>query len=72
MSGPQAAAGNRFPALCLFRKASRMREYVTLECSECKARNYRIPVDPRAKEKLSLKKYCKFDRKHTVHKERKK
>jgi len=49
-----------------------MREYVTLECSECKARTYRTPVNPRSQEKLSLKKYCKFDRKHTVHKERRK
>ena len=49
-----------------------MREYVTLECSECGARNYRTPVDPRAQSKLSLKKYCKVERKHTVHKERRK
>ena len=49
-----------------------MREYENLECKECGARNYRTPVDPRSQKKLELKKYCRFDRKHTVHKERKK
>jgi len=49
-----------------------MREWVTLECSQCGAKNYRTTVDGRAQEKLEVKKYCRFDRKHTVHKERKK
>jgi len=49
-----------------------MREYVTLECTKCGARNYRTQVDARAQTKLELKKYCKVDREHTVHKERKK
>jgi large subunit ribosomal protein L33 len=60
-------------ALALFSSGVRpMREYVTLECSECGSRNYRTPIDPRAQNKLSLKKFCKVDRKHTLHKERKK
>jgi large subunit ribosomal protein L33 len=49
-----------------------MREYVTLECTECGARNYRTLVDSRAQKKLQLKKYCRAERKRTVHKERKK
>ena len=49
-----------------------MREYVTLECTVCGARNYRTPVDPRAQKKLQMKKFCKHDRKHTLHRERKK
>ena len=49
-----------------------MREWVTLECTVCGARNYRTSVDPRSQQKLELKKYCRVDRKHTPHKERRK
>ena len=48
-----------------------MRDNVFLECTECKRRNYITSRELRRGEKLELKKYCKFDRKHTVHKERK-
>jgi len=56
------------------------REYMTLECTECKNRNYRTSkqMKPRTAkkqdqvEKLSLKKFCKVCRLHTVHRERKK
>ncbi len=47
-----------------------MRDIVTLECSECKRRNYTATRNKRVKkEKLELKKYCKFCGKHTIHKE---
>ncbi len=49
-----------------------MREYVWLECTECKRRNYRTEHETRGGDKLELKKYCRHDRKHTVHKERRK
>lgn len=49
-----------------------MREYVTLECTECGARNYRTQVETRNQKKLELKKFCKRERKRTVHKERRK
>ena len=49
-----------------------MQEYVTLECTECGSRNYRTSVNPRAPQKLKLKKFCKVERKRTIHKERKK
>jgi len=49
-----------------------MREWVTLECTQCGAKNYRTTVDARAQDKLEVKKYCRFDRKHTVHKEKRK
>jgi len=49
-----------------------MREYIWLECTNCKSRNYRTEKEGRNAKKLELKKYCKVDRKHTVHKERKK
>ena len=49
-----------------------MREYVTLECTECKHHNYRTQKETRGAEKLELRKYCRFCHTHTVHKERKK
>ena len=49
-----------------------MREYVTLECSVCKSRNYRTSKETRETKRLELKKYCKLDRKHTLHVERRK
>ncbi len=47
-----------------------MRENVTLECSACKNRNYRTSKNNRDRERLELSKYCRFCRKHTSHKER--
>lgn len=45
---------------------------VTLECTECKRRNYSSMKNRRnTPEKLNLKKYCRFCRKHTPHKETK-
>jgi len=49
-----------------------MREYLSLECTECGNRNYRTSRDMRKGGKLELKKYCKHDRKRTVHVEKKK
>ncbi len=50
-----------------------MREIIALECSECKRRNYTTKKDKRKNpDKLELKKYCPFDRKHTLHREIKK
>ena len=43
---------------------------VTLECTDCKERNYitmKSKVNDR--ERLEMKKYCARQRKHTVHKE---
>ncbi len=47
-----------------------MRELVTLACTECKRRNYTSTRDKKkSKEKLELRKYCPYCRKHTIHKE---
>jgi large subunit ribosomal protein L33 len=47
-----------------------MRENIVLQCTECKRRNYTGTRDKRKRpERLELKKFCSFDRKHTVHKE---
>ena len=43
---------------------------MTLTCSECKRKNYTtIKNKKNSADKVELKKYCPYDRKHTVHKE---
>jgi len=49
-----------------------MRQYITLECAECKNQNYRTSREVRSGEKLEISKFCRFCHKHTAHKERKK
>jgi large subunit ribosomal protein L33 len=45
---------------------------ITLECQECKRRNYSTVKNRRnSPEKLEIKKYCRFCRKHAAHKETK-
>ena len=54
--------------------AKKTKNLVRLACSVCGRINYRTKKsrEPlREQEKLSLKKYCKVDRKHTVHNEAK-
>jgi len=47
-----------------------MREIITLQCSDCKNRNYSKTKNRKTHtERLQLKKYCNTCRKHTVHKE---
>ncbi|MEI7942512.1 MAG: 50S ribosomal protein L33 [Candidatus Riflemargulisbacteria bacterium] len=47
-----------------------MRVLVTLECTECKRRNYATNKNKKnTTEKMELKKYCKWDKVHTIHKE---
>ncbi len=49
-----------------------MREIITLACGECKQRNYTTTKNKKlVTEKLTLKKYCKFCKTHTMHKETK-
>jgi len=46
------------------------RDLITLACNECKRRNYTTTKNKRLTPgRLTLKKYCRFDRKHTVHRE---
>ncbi|MCI0453377.1 MAG: 50S ribosomal protein L33 [Candidatus Dadabacteria bacterium] len=45
---------------------------IALACSDCKRRNYSTSKNKQNhKEKLELKKYCKWCRRHTLHKETK-
>ncbi|MBU2645949.1 MAG: 50S ribosomal protein L33 [bacterium] len=47
-----------------------MRDIVQLQCTECKRKNYSTTRNKKAKPtKMNIKKYCRFDRKHTEHKE---
>ncbi|NWF91810.1 MAG: 50S ribosomal protein L33 [Syntrophaceae bacterium] len=49
-----------------------MRNILTLACTECKRRNYSTTKNKRnTPDKLELKKYCRFCRRQTVHKETK-
>jgi large subunit ribosomal protein L33 len=47
-------------------------EIITLQCEECKQRNYTTRKNKKSNPgRLERKKYCRFDRKHTLHKEMK-
>ena len=49
-----------------------MREIVTLQCTECKERNYATTKNKKTTTgRLEFKKFCKRCRKHQVHKETK-
>ncbi|MCL5028286.1 MAG: 50S ribosomal protein L33 [Bacteroidetes bacterium] len=49
-----------------------MREIITLECTECKRRNYTTTKNKRLHpNRVEFKKYCRWDKKHTIHKETK-
>jgi large subunit ribosomal protein L33 len=46
---------------------------IQLECTECKRRNYSTSKNKKnTPERLEVKKYCKWDKKVTLHKETKK
>ncbi|MDA8398905.1 MAG: 50S ribosomal protein L33 [Actinomycetota bacterium] len=43
---------------------------VTLACEECKRRNYiTMKNKQNDRERLEVSKYCRWDRRHTLHKE---
>ncbi len=49
-----------------------MRDIITLECTECKRRNYTTTKNKRLHSgRVEFKKYCRWDKKHTIHKETK-
>ncbi|MCG8337741.1 MAG: 50S ribosomal protein L33 [Proteobacteria bacterium] len=49
-----------------------MRDIVHLQCTECKRKNYSTTRNKKLKpKKMEIKKYCRFDKKHTLHKETK-
>ena len=51
-------------------KSKENRIFITLACSECKERNYTTEKNRRNdQERLEFRKYCKRQRKHTLHRE---
>jgi large subunit ribosomal protein L33 len=49
-----------------------MREIITLACEVCKRRNYTTTKEKRNNpDRLLMKKYCKWCKQHTEHKETK-
>ena len=49
-----------------------VRTRITLACTECKQRNYNTTKDKKTHpERMEIKKYCRFCRKHTMHRETK-
>ena len=49
-----------------------MRERIVLECTECKQRNYNTMKNKKTTpDRIEMSKYCRFCKKHTVHKETK-
>jgi large subunit ribosomal protein L33 len=49
-----------------------MRNNITLACTECKHRNYTTSKNKRTmQDRFEMKKFCKFCKTHTPHKETK-
>ena len=47
-----------------------MREIITLACADCRQRNYTTMKNKRTTpDRLERKKYCRFCRRHTLHRE---
>jgi large subunit ribosomal protein L33 len=52
--------------------AKKKKVLIRMQCQECKTINYFTNKSRGVEEKLEFKKFCKFCRKHTLHKELKK
>ena len=49
-----------------------VRVKITLACTECKQRNYNMTKDKKTHpDRMETKKYCRFCKRHTLHKETK-
>lgn len=49
-----------------------VRTKITLACTECQQRNYNLTKDKKTHpDRMETKKYCRFCKKHTLHKETK-
>jgi large subunit ribosomal protein L33 len=46
-----------------------MRVIITLACQKCKRRDYTTTKNKKKQKRLEVKKYCRFCREHTLHKE---
>ena len=53
-------------------EAEVVRTKITLACTECKQRNYNMTKDKKTHpDRMETKKYCRFCKTHTLHKETK-
>ena len=53
-------------------EVDKLRTRITLACTECKQRNYNTKKEKKLHpDRMETKKYCRFCKKHTVHKETK-
>ena len=53
-------------------EVAKMRTKITLACTECKQRNYNTTKDKKTHpDRMETKKYCRFCKTHTMHKETK-
>ena len=51
-------------------RATEKRVQVTLECTSCKRRNYITTKNKtNDRERIELRKYCRWERRHVLHKE---
>ena len=70
-----AAAGEAVLPTQIFsvkRGGAVMRVKVTLACTECKQRNYNTMKNKKnTPDRLEMNKYCRFCKKHTLHRETK-
>ena len=56
----------------VIREVQKMRVKITMACTECKQRNYDTTKNKKNNpDRIELKKYCRFCKKHTNHKETK-
>ncbi len=56
----------------LITEVPKMRVKVTLACTECKQRNYNTMKNKKnTPDRLEMNKYCRFCKKHTLHRETK-
>ena len=72
--GGQGFSGDKPKEQKYFRKTGGavMRVKITLACTECKQRNYNTMKNKKNDpDRLEMNKYCRFCKKHTVHKETK-
>gem|GEM_PF-76980 len=61
--------GVRVPPALLMAKKTQGRHTVGLKCTVCGRFNYAVSKQRTNRKKMELRKYCKWCRRHTLHKE---
>ena len=66
--GPEAGTGRGNKGVTVAKNEKRIQ--VTLACESCKRRNYITTKNKmNDRERIEMKKFCSWDRRHTLHKE---